>query len=141
MKRFETTTDLAESIANELGRGKQKIHPATKVFQALRMEVNRELDALEDGLQAAWQVLKPGGRLAVITFHSLEDRMVKEFSRALVRDYSIEGEVDVPELRRPKVPEARLITRKPIVAGETELEENPRARSAKLRALEKVAAV
>jgi 16S rRNA (cytosine1402-N4)-methyltransferase len=141
VRKFETTTDLAELIAGELGRGKQKIHPATKAFQALRMEVNRELDALEDGLQAAWQVLKPGGRLAVITFHSLEDRMVKDFSRALVRDYSIEGEVDIPELRQPKVPEARLISRKPIVAGETEVEENPRARSAKLRAIEKVAAV
>ncbi|HEX7859878.1 MAG TPA: 16S rRNA (cytosine(1402)-N(4))-methyltransferase RsmH [Verrucomicrobiae bacterium] len=140
VRKFETTTDLAELITGVVGRGKQKIHPATKVFQALRMEVNRELDALEDGLEAAWQVLKPGGRLGVITFHSLEDRIVKDFGRALERDYYVEGEVDVPELRKPKVPEARLITRKPVVASEEELRGNPRARSAKLRVLEKLEA-
>jgi 16S rRNA (cytosine1402-N4)-methyltransferase len=137
VRKFETTKDLADLIAQLVGRGKQKIHPATKVFQALRIEVNREIDALESGLEAAWRVLKPGGRLAVITFHSLEDRMVKDFGRALERDYTSPGEVDVPELRQPKAPEAEIVTRKPIVATEEEVRANPRARSAKLRVLEK----
>lgn len=138
VRPFETTTDLAELIARLLGRGNQKIHPATKVFQALRMEVNRELEALENGLQSAWQLLKPRARLAVITFHSLEDRLVKEFGRELERDYRVEGEVDIPELRQPKQPEATLVTRKPVAAGEAELKQNPRARSAKLRVIEKL---
>ena len=138
VRKFETTTDLAELIATHLPRGKQKINPATKVFQALRMEVNRELEALEDGLQAAWRVLKPNGRLAVITFHSLEDRIVKDFGRALERDYFVEGDVDIPELRQPKNPEALVVTKKPIVPGEPERSENPRARSAKLRVIQKL---
>ncbi|MGZ8919402.1 MAG: 16S rRNA (cytosine(1402)-N(4))-methyltransferase RsmH, partial [Limisphaerales bacterium] len=138
VRKFESTIDLAELIASQMGRGKQKIHPATRVFQALRMEVNRELEALEEGLHGAWQALKPGGRLAVITFHSLEDRIVKDFGRALERDYVVEGDVDIPELRRPKVPEAVVITRKPVVPGEAELRRNPRSRSAKLRVIEKL---
>ena len=92
------------------------------------MEVNRELDAVQDGIEAAWRVLKPGGRLAVITFHSLEDRVVKDFGRELEREYAVEGEVDRPEFRVPKEPEARWISRKPITAGDDELRENPRAR-------------
>jgi 16S rRNA (cytosine1402-N4)-methyltransferase len=139
VRKFESTADLAGVIAAQVGFGKQRIHPATKVFQALRMEVNRELDALEEGLNAAWSVLKPQGRLAVITFHSLEDRMVKEFGRELEREYTVEGEMDVPELRKPKAPEARLITRKPVVASDDEIKRNPRARSAKLRVIEKLA--
>jgi 16S rRNA (cytosine1402-N4)-methyltransferase len=102
------------------------------------MEVNRELDAVEDGIAAAWRVLKPGGRLAVITFHSIEDKIVKDFGRALEREYMFEGEVDVPELRQPKAPEARWVSRKPIVPSEEEARRNPRARSAKLRVLEKL---
>jgi 16S rRNA (cytosine1402-N4)-methyltransferase len=137
VRKFETTTDLAELIAKNFGRG--KIHPATKVFQALRMEVNREIEALEAGLEAAWGVLKPAGRLAVITFHSLEDRIVKDFGRALERDYLVEGEVDRPEFRQPKAPEAKVITRKPITSAKDELAKNPRARSAKLRVIEKLA--
>lgn len=137
VRRFDTTKDLAEAVANLVGRGAQKIHPATKVFQALRMEVNREIEALESGLGAAWKVLKPGGRLAVITFHSLEDRIVKDFGRELAREYRVEGEVDVPELRTPKDPEADLVTRKPIAATDAEVRDNPRARSAKLRVIEK----
>lgn len=136
VKTFTTTTELAELISREMKRG--KIHPATKVFQALRMEVNRELDALEDGLESAWNVLKKGGRLAVITFHSLEDRIVKNFGRNLARDYDFEGSEDIPELRSPREPLAEIITRKPVVAGEAELAENPRARSAKLRVLKKL---
>jgi 16S rRNA (cytosine1402-N4)-methyltransferase len=138
VRTFETTGDLAGFLKSAIGRGKQKIHPATRVFQALRIEVNRELDALEDGLAAAWTVLKPGGRLAVITFHSLEDRIVKQFGRQLERDYHVEGEADIPELRIPKKPEGHFTSRKPITASERELQENPRARSAKLRVLEKL---
>lgn len=137
VRKFETTSDLAETVSRLIGRGPQKIHPATRVFQALRMEVNREIDALESGLESAWSVLKPGGRLAVITFHSLEDKMVKEFGRELARDYVVEGEVDIPELRKPKQPEAEILTRKPMVPSEEEVRENPRARSAKLRGLMK----
>jgi 16S rRNA (cytosine1402-N4)-methyltransferase len=139
VRAFETTRDLAEFISGLLSRRQQKIHPATRVFQALRIEVNRELDALDDGLRAAWGILKPGGRLAVITFHSLEDRIVKLFGRELERDYSVEGDADVPELRIPKSPEARFTSRKPITATSAELAANPRSRSAKLRVLEKLA--
>jgi 16S rRNA (cytosine1402-N4)-methyltransferase len=137
VRPFENTTDLAELIAKNLGRG--KIHPATKVFQSLRMEVNRELDALEAGLQGAWDSLKPNGRLAVITFHSLEDRIVKDFGRGLERDYFVEADVDRPEFRQPKQPEAKVITRKPVTPADDELQHNPRARSAKLRVIEKLA--
>jgi len=82
--------------------------------------------------------LKPGGRLAVITFHSLEDRVAKEFGRERARDYTFSGEVDVPELRQPCVPELSRVSRKAILPGEVELEENPRSRSAQLRVLEKI---
>jgi 16S rRNA (cytosine1402-N4)-methyltransferase len=137
-RKFETTAQLASILAANTRGPRQKIHPATRVFQALRMEVNRELDALEAGLQEAWLALKAGGRLAVITFHSLEDRLVKDFGRQLERDYTFEGEVDVPELRQPKAPEARWLEKKPITATDEELQANPRARSAKLRVLEKL---
>jgi 16S rRNA (cytosine1402-N4)-methyltransferase len=135
---FSTTKDLADLIAAEMPRGGRKAHPATRVFQALRMEVNRELESLQKGLTAAWAVLKSTGRLTVITFHSLEDRMVKEFGRKLARDYEVSGEVDVPELRRPREPQARWVSRKAIVPSDEELEANPRARSAQLRVLEKL---
>ena len=138
VKPFTTTKELADFIAGIIPRGGQKIHPATRVFQALRIEVNRELDALEQGLSAAMNVLKPGGRLAVITFHSLEDRMVKEFGRELERDYEFSGDVDLPEFRTPKPPQARWISRKAIAPDESEVKSNPRSRSAHLRVLEKL---
>jgi 16S rRNA (cytosine1402-N4)-methyltransferase len=81
--------------------------------------------------------LKPGGRLAVITFHSLEDRVVKDLARARSRDYTFAGEVDVPELRPPRAPELKWVTRRAIKPGEIELAENPRSRSAQLRVFEK----
>jgi len=84
------------------------------------------------------KILKPGGRLAVITFHSLEDRVVKEFGRERTRDYTFSGEVDVPELRSPCVPELKWVSRKATLPGEAELTENPRSRSAQLRVLEKI---
>jgi 16S rRNA (cytosine1402-N4)-methyltransferase len=138
LRRFETTGQLAELVANECPRHGQRIHPATRVFQALRMVVNDELGGLRAGLAACWQLLKPEGRLAIITFHSLEDRMVKEFGRRLERDYETPEGIDRPELRKPKRPEARWISRKAIQPTDEEVRTNPRARSAQLRALQKL---
>ena len=135
-RKFETTKQLAELIGRLAPRRGKKAHPATKVFQALRIAVNDEVGSLKRGLEAAVKILKPGGRLAVITFHSLEDRMVKEFGREKTRDYTFSGGVDVPELRRPHMPEMKWVSRKAILPGEIELMENPRARSAQLRVLE-----
>jgi 16S rRNA (cytosine1402-N4)-methyltransferase len=137
-RKFETTKQLAELIGRLAPRHGKKAHPATKVFQALRIAVNDEIGSLKRGLAAALKILKPGGRLAVITFHSLEDRVVKEFGREKTRDYTFSGEVDVPEMRRPHVPEMKWVSRKAILPGEAELTENPRARSAQLRLLEKI---
>ena len=137
-KKFETTRQLAELIERISPRAGRKSHPATKIFQALRIAVNDEIGSLKRGLAAAADILKPGGRLAVITFHSLEDRVVKEFGRERTRDYTFSGEVDVPELRQPRVPELKWVTRKAILPGEAELSENPRSRSAQLRVLEKI---
>jgi 16S rRNA (cytosine1402-N4)-methyltransferase len=137
-RKFETTRQLAELIERLSPRRGRKAHPATKVFQALRIAVNDEVGSLKRGLDAAVKILKPGGRLAVITFHSLEDRVVKEFGRERTRDYTFTGGVDVPELRQPRVPELGWVTRKAIQSGEIELNENPRSRSAQLRVLEKI---
>lgn len=137
-RKFETTTQLAGLIERLSPRREKKTHPATKVFQALRIAVNDETGSLKGGLEMACRILKPGGRLAVITFHSLEDRLVKEFGREKVRDYVVSGGVDVPELRRPRAPEMRWVQRKAIQPSERELKENPRCRSAQLRVLEKI---
>jgi 16S rRNA (cytosine1402-N4)-methyltransferase len=135
---FETTRQLAELIERLAPRRGKKAHPATRVFQAVRIAVNDEIGSLKRGLEGALKVLKRGGRLAVITFHSLEDRVVKDFGRARARDYTFSGAVDVPELREPRAPELRLVTRKAIQPGAAELTENPRSRSAQLRAFEKL---
>lgn len=137
-RRIETTTQLAALIEKVIPRRGQKAHPATQVFQALRMTVNDELGALQKGLAGAVTILRPGGRLAVITFHSLEDRRVKEFGNERSRDYTFEGHVDVPELRKPRMPELRWVQRKAVLPGAAELVKNPRARSAQLRVLEKI---
>lgn len=134
---FETTRQLAELIERLSPRRGRKAHPATRVFQALRIAVNDELGSLERGLDGALKILKPGGRLVVITFHSLEDRMVKLFGRARARDYTFTG-ADVPELRAPRAPELRLVNRKAIAPGAAELADNPRSRSAQLRVMEKI---
>jgi 16S rRNA (cytosine1402-N4)-methyltransferase len=118
-------------------RGK-KAHPATRVFQAVRIAVNDEIGSLKRGLEGALKVLKRGGRLAVITFHSLEDRVVKDFGRSRARDYTFTGGVDVPELREPRAPELKIVTRKAIQPGAAEVAENPRSRSAQLRVFEKM---
>ncbi len=134
---FRTTAQLAGLIERLAPRHGRKTHPATRVFQALRIAVNDELSSLDRGLAGALKILKPGGRLAVITFHSLEDRRVKEFGRARARDYTFPGEVDVPELRQPRTPELKWVQRKAITPGAAELEINPRSRSAQLRIMEK----
>ena len=133
--RITTTTQLADIIASVLPR-KGKQHPATRSFQALRIAVNDELGALDALLETGLSLLKSGGRFAIITFHSLEDRAVKRYFDRVTRP-----EIDRPEWPAPRPnPEyaARLVTRKPIVAGEAELAANPRARSAKLRVIEKL---
>ncbi|HWW03467.1 MAG TPA: 16S rRNA (cytosine(1402)-N(4))-methyltransferase RsmH [Candidatus Acidoferrum sp.] len=135
---FETTRQLAELIERLAPRRGKKTHPATRVFQALRMAVNDELGSLQQGLAGALKLLRPGGRLAVITFHSLEDRVVKDFGRARARDYTFTGGVDVPELREPRAPELTWVSRKAVKPGAGELAQNPRSRSAQLRVMEKI---
>ena len=135
---FETTRQLANLIERLAPRRGSKTHPATRVFQALRIAVNDEIRSLEQGLAGALRILKLGGRLVVITFHSLEDRIVKNFGRARARDYAFTGGVDVPELREPRTPEVNVVTRKAVKPGAAELADNPRSRSAQLRVLEKI---
>ncbi len=121
-KRIDTTYELKEIVYSAVPAvyRRRKIHPATKTFQALRIAVNDELKSLEIGLSKSFEYLKNGGRLAVISFHSLEDRMVKNFMKSLAPEH------------------ATLINKKPIVASDEEIEANPRARSAKLRVIEKI---
>ena len=137
-QKFASTRQLAELIERLSPRRGKKAHPATKVFQALRIAVNDEMGSLQNGLEAAVKILKPGGRLAIITFHSLEDRVVKAFGRMRTRDYTFAGGEDVPELREPCTPGLKWVARKAIKPGEAELKENPRSRSAQLRVLEKI---
>lgn len=127
------TAQLAAVVRRAVGwREGQKSDPATRTFQAIRIHINRELGELEDGLLAAEQVLKPGGRLAVVTFHSLEDRIVKRF----LRDRSGQapgGSRHLPETARPASIATFEAVAKPVRPGAVELERNPRARSATLR--------
>ena len=129
---IRTTTQLAGLIDSEVGRrGRPGRHPATKVFQALRIAVNGELDEVERGLHAATDLLKPGGRLAVISFHSLEDRLVKNFFRDAARACVCPPEQ--PVCTCGARPELRLVTRKVVQATADEIAANPRSRSARLR--------
>lgn len=136
-KRIETTLELAEIIKNNVPISyRNKSHPARKVFQAIRIEVNDELNILEKSLKDAFSLLKSKGRMCVITFHSLEDRIVKNVFKELCTDSEISKNLPVvPENLKKK---ARLINKKPIVASNHELAENNRSRSAKLRILEKL---
>jgi len=134
--RLESTVQLAGLIERLAPRHGQRAHPATRVFQALRIAVNDELGCLERGLPETLKLLRSGGRLAVISFHSAEDRVVKAFARAGARDYTFTG-ADVPELRRPRAPELRLVSRRAVRPGPAELAANPRSRSAQLRVMEK----
>ncbi len=135
---IETTLQLADLVSRVVprGRGPQRIHPATRVFQALRIHVNGELDSLRAGLDAARKRLKVGGRLVVISFHSLEDRIVKHSFREWAT-----GCVCPPRLAVcvcGQLPKVKVLTRKAIRATEDEIDMNPRSRSAVLRAMEKL---
>ena len=138
LRRFETTRQLAELIERISPRRGKRAHPATRVFQALRMAVNDEIGSLRRGLEAAMKILKPGGRLTVITFHSIEDRVVKEFGRGRSRDYVVRGDVDVPELREPAAPDLKWVSRRAVQPSPDEIAANPRARSAQLRVMERI---
>src|SRR5690606_10229801 len=122
---FHTTKQLADAIEQAVGgRRGRRIHPATQCFQALRIVVNQELTRLSQALPQCLRLLKPGGRLAVISFHSLEDRVVKQWMQA-------EAATSVPDLtvfsgRRDRQPTVELITRKPITATPNEIQHNPR---------------
>jgi len=134
-KPFATTMQLALAVEDVVPR-RSRIHPATRIFQALRIAVNREMEVLESVLGQAAVRLRVGGRMAVITFHSLEDRMVKEFFK--LRSVA---ELDRPEWPAPRPnPDYifRALTRKPVIASAEEQQQNPRSRSAKLRAVEKI---
>ena len=131
---FRETLTLARAIEKVIGRH-GRLHPATRVFQALRMEVNDELGSLEQGLRVLTSRLEAGARIAVIAFHSLEDRIVKNFFRDHSREWLDQPEW--PEPRRNPNYDLNLITSKPIEPGEEEQRANPRSRSAKLRVAEK----
>ncbi|MGF1504216.1 MAG: 16S rRNA (cytosine(1402)-N(4))-methyltransferase RsmH [Anaerolineae bacterium] len=134
---LETTTALAEVVRSAMPpRRGPGIDPATRTFQALRIAVNEELDRLETVLPQTVDLLRPGGRLAVISFHSLEDRIVKRFIRDEARDYeNVPGQ---PYITLPRTPTLTPITRKPLTADEAEIAANPRARSARLRVAERL---
>ncbi|OAN44470.1 16S rRNA (cytosine(1402)-N(4))-methyltransferase RsmH [Magnetospirillum moscoviense] len=132
-KRFERTSDLAEVVRRTVRKGNDTIDPATRTFQALRIHVNDELGELSRGLAAAERLLAPGGRLAVVTFHSLEDRAVKTFMKR--RSGAVEGASrHLPMQAAGPAPTFTLLTRKAVAAGPAEQARNPRSRSAKLRA-------
>jgi 16S rRNA (cytosine1402-N4)-methyltransferase len=131
-KTIETTFDLREAVGRQLPRGMENKYLAM-LFQALRIEVNGELDALQALLQQAVEILNPGGRLVVMSYHSLEDRLVKNFFKT----GNFEGKLEKDFYGNPIVP-LKLVTRKPITAGEEELQRNNRSRSAKLRVAERI---
>lgn len=135
---IETTTQLADVIRRAFPASARygDKHPAKRTFQAIRIEVNGELDGLEQALRDFAEVLNPGGRLAVITFHSLEDRIVKNTFSDLSKGCVCPK--DFPVCVCGRKPEVRLVTRKPVAAGEKEVTENYRAHSAKLRVIEKI---
>jgi 16S rRNA (cytosine1402-N4)-methyltransferase len=133
---IEDTMRLASIVEKAKGRRRRKIHPATQTFQAFRMAVNNELENLDHGLKAALHLLREHGRLAVISFHSLEDRKVKQF----IARHAGRWESQQSGGRRwiGEKPAMRRITRKPVTAGEEEIRANPRSRSAKLRVAERI---
>jgi len=132
-----TTTELADLVLRAIGGGKWKqIHPATKTFQALRIAVNNELEGLPQFVETSIDLLGADGRFAVISFHSLEDRIIKQEFRRLSGQCQCPPRVPICSCGARKVVE--VLTRRPITASETELDENPRARSAKLRACRKL---
>lgn len=130
--RIKTTKQLADLMLSALGgRTRGRLHPATLVFQGLRICVNRELEVLKEGLTKAMQFLSPGGRIGVISFHRLEDKIVKEIFRSAANPLRRRGEAKTTPL-------FRLLTKKPMTPTSAEMRQNPRSRSAKMRFIEKV---
>src|SRR5205085_11605006 len=125
------TRSLADLVGRVVGATPGDIHPATRTFQALRIFVNEELEELQTALAAAERVLRPGGRLVVVSFHSLEDRIVKNFLS--LRSKTGGGSRHLPEMAQAE-PRFQLLTRRPVIAGEEATADNARARSAKLSA-------
>ncbi len=138
VKPLETTGELVELIRSSIPAAARREggHPAKRVFQAVRIAVNGELDSLERALNGIFEILNPGGRFAVITFHSLEDRMVKQAFAALAKGCTCPP--DFPVCVCGKTPRGRLVTKKPVLPGKEELAKNPRSKSAKLRTIEKL---
>ena len=137
---FETTLQFARMVESLAGGRRERIHPATRCFQALRIEVNRELDELSDFLAAAWELLKVGGRLVVISFHSLEDRAVKRFLKEKSRDCICDEQAMRCTCGGDNA-SARILTRHVVRPDEGEVQENRASRSSRLRAAEKIRAV
>ncbi len=133
-KTIETTTELAEILSNAMRSSKKKLHVATLVFQALRISVNRELESVEKGIKQAIEILAPGGRIGVLAFHRLEDRIVKNIFRAASKP--IRKMVDMKETHI--YPMLKLLSKKPLIPSLQEARTNRRARSAKLRVSEKM---
>jgi 16S rRNA (cytosine1402-N4)-methyltransferase len=133
-----TTFRLVDIIKGAVPKAKwdERIHPATRTFQALRIAVNTELESLERGMRAALDLLKPGGRGVIISFHSLEDRIVKHIFREYVGGCTCPRQLPVCVCGNQ--PRVKILTGRPVLAAESETDENPRARSAKLRAVEKL---
>ena len=135
---IETTTELASIVAGAYPPGRHRIHPATRTFQALRICVNDELAGIEQALESTVDVLKPEGRVAVISYHSLEDRIVKNFFRDRSADFAhVPG---APGGGHPLTPSLEVVTRRAVTPSAAETERNPRSRSAKLRVARKLAA-
>jgi 16S rRNA (cytosine1402-N4)-methyltransferase len=133
-KPIETTTELAHVLSEAVGGGKKRLHPATLVFQALRICVNKELESIQQGLQKALHFLSSQGRIGVISFHSLEDRIVK----CLFKDAAKKVQEMADQKEKHLFPMIEILTKKPLVCSKKEERENPRARSAKLRFAEKI---
>lgn len=132
---INTTLELAEIIKSSVPeKYRNSAHPARKVFQAIRIEVNQELEILEQALLDAFSLLNSGGRISVITFHSLEDRIVKNVFKKLTEEDEVSKKLPTTKTNQ----KAKLITKKPIIPSEKELEKNRRSRSAKLRVIEKI---
>ncbi len=136
-KPIETTLELVDIVKTAVPmKFRLDKHPARQIFQAIRIEVNHELDVIEPALEQALSLLKVGGRVAVITFHSLEDRLVKNyFKEKCMIDEKLKGMPNVPD---EYLPDFSLVTNKPILPSNLEIEENPRARSAKLRVIQRI---
>ncbi len=134
--RIETTTQLAEIVKQTVPQKASKVHPATRIFQALRIHVNTELENLVSGLDVAIPLLKPGGCLCVITFHSLEDRIVKHRFQTLARTCICPPKTPICICEHN--PSVEIITKRPVLPSVAETQQNPRARSAKLRAARKL---